>query len=139
MTIILTTSYGTGAANVGQWAAKFPGVLGNSLKVEMVTADVSTSNFNDWAFQGQFDGKPGTSDYATNLGKGASFNDEITRYCYRRRRAFTGTANTVLETFAFMSIGSDAKANDGTSNYYVDVVNAQSNYVRWMDHNTSLD
>ena len=134
----INNSYSTGAGNVGQWAAKFPGVLGNSLKVEMVTADVSTSNFNDWAFQGQFDGKPGTSDYATNLGRGASFNDEIHVIVIDEDGHFTGTANTVLETFAFMSIGSDAKANDGTSNYYVDVVNAQSNYVRWMDHNTSL-
>jgi len=128
------SSYNTGAGSVGQWAAKFPGDLGNSLKVEMVTADVTTNNYNAWAFQGQFDGKPGTSDYAINLGRSASYNDEVHVIVIDEDGLFTGTANTVLETFAFMSIGSDAKANDGTSNYYVDVINSQSNYVRWMDH-----
>ncbi len=131
------SGYNTGAGSVGQWAAKFPGDLGNSLKVEMVTADVTTSNYNAWAFQGQFDGKPGTSDYAINLGRSASYNDEIHVIVIDEDGLFTGTANTVLETFAFMSIGSDAKANDGTSNYYVDVINAQSNYIRWMDHKTT--
>ena len=131
------SGYNTGAGSVGQWAAKFPGDLGNSLKVEMVTADVTTSNYNAWAFQGQFDGKPGTSDYAINLGRSASYNDEVHVIVIDEDGLFTGTANTVLETFAFMSIGSDAKANDGTSNYYVDVINAQSNYIRWMDHKTT--
>jgi len=134
----VNNSYNTGAGSVGQWAAKFPGILGNSLKVETVTADISDSNFNAWAYKGQFDGKPGTSDYAINLGKGASFNDEVHVIVIDEDGLITGTANTVLETFSFMSIGSDAKANDGTSNYYVDVINAGSNYIRWMDHNTSL-
>jgi len=135
----INNNYATSDAdNKGQWAAKFPGILGNSLKVETVTADISTSNFNAWASQGQFDSKPGTSDYATNLGKSASFNDEVHVIVIDQDGLFTGTANTVLETFAFMSIGSDAKANDGTSNYYVDVINQRSNYIRFMDHISSL-
>ena len=134
----VNNSYNTGAGSVGQWAAKFPGILGNSLKVETVTADITDSNFNAWQYRGQFDGKPGTSDFALNLGKGASFNDEIHVIVIDEDGLITGNANTVLETFSFMSIGSDAKANDGTSNYYVDVINAGSNYIRWMDHNTSL-
>ena len=131
------SGYDGGAGSVGQWAAKFPGDLGNSLKVEMVTADVTTSNYNSWAFNGQFDGKPGTSDYAINLGRSATYNDEIHVIVIDEDGLISGTANTVLETFAFMSIGSDAKANDGTSNYYVDVINAQSNWIRWMDHKTT--
>ena len=134
----VNNSYNTGAGSVEEWAAKFPGVLGNSLKVEIVTADITDSNFNSWQYKGQFDGKPGTSDFALNLGKGASFNDEVHVIVIDEDGLITGNANTVLETFSFMSIGSDAKANDGTSNYYVDVINAGSNYIRWMDHNTSL-
>ena len=130
--------YGGGAGSVGQWAAKYPGSLGNSLKVEMVTADVTDSNFNNWQYAGQFDGKPGTSDFAVNLGKGTSFNDEVHVVVIDEDGLITGTANTVLETFSFMSIGSDAKGDDGTSNYYVDVINAQSEWIYWMDHNTSL-
>ena len=131
------SGYDGGAGSVGQWAAKFPGDLGNSLKVEMVTADVTTNNYNGWAFNGQFDGKPGTSDYAINLGRSASYNDEVHVIVIDEDGLISGTANTVLETFAFMSIGSDAKANDGTSNYYVDVINAQSDWIRWMDHKTT--
>ena len=51
---------------------------------------------------------------------------------------FSGVAGTVCEKFSFVSQGSDAKKSDGTSNYYVDVVNAGSTKVRWMDHPSSL-
>ena len=37
-----------------------------------------------------------------------------------------------------MSQGSDAKATDGTSNYYVDVINQGSDYIRWANHSSSL-
>jgi phage tail sheath protein FI len=37
-----------------------------------------------------------------------------------------------------LSNGSYYKKSDGTSNYYVDVVNAGSTKVRWMDHPTTL-
>tara|TARA_Y100000592_G_scaffold96696_1_gene165691 strand:+ start:448 stop:2175 length:1728 start_codon:yes stop_codon:yes gene_type:complete len=131
-------SYNTGAGSVGQWAAKFPGILGNSLKVEMVTADITDSNFNNWQYAGNFNTKPGTSEFAENLGKSATFNDEVHVVVVDEDGLISGKANTVLEVFSFMSIGSDAKASDGTSNYYVDVINAGSNYIRWMDHNTSL-
>ena len=131
-------SYNTGAGSVGQWAAKFPGILGNSLKVEMVTADITDANFNNWQYAGNFNTKPGTSEFAENLGKSATFNDELHVVVVDEDGLISGKANTVLEVFSFMSIGSDAKASDGTSNYYVDVINAGSNYIRWMDHNTSL-
>ena len=52
--------------------------------------------------------------------------------------AWTGTAGTVLETFAFVSQASDAKLSNGESNFYKDVVNAKSAYVWWMDHDSAL-
>ena len=131
-------NYAAGSNSKGQWAAKFPGILGNSLKVEMATADITDSNFNNWQYAGNFNTKPGTSEFAENLGKSATFNDEVHVVVVDEDGLISGKANTVLEVFSFMSIGSDAKASDGTSNYYVDVINAGSNYIRWMDHNTSL-
>ena len=131
-------NYAAGSNSKGQWAAKFPGILGNSLKVEMATADITDSNFNNWQYAGNFNTKPGTSEFAENLGKSATFNDELHVVVVDEDGLISGKANTVLEVFSFMSIGSDAKASDGTSNYYVDVINAGSNYIRWMDHNTSL-
>ena len=47
---------------------------------------------------------------------------------------FTGTANTVLEKYAFVSKASDAINNDGSTNYYKNIINSQSRYVWWMGH-----
>jgi len=56
--------YSNGAASVGEWAAKFPGVLGNSLKVSACDA----SGFSAWTYRTEFDAAPGTSDFLVNLG-----------------------------------------------------------------------
>ena len=47
---------------------------------------------------------------------------------------FSGTANTVLEKYSFVSKASDAINNDGSSNYYKTVLNNQSQYVWWLGH-----
>ena len=47
---------------------------------------------------------------------------------------FSGSANTVLEKYAFVSKASDAISNDGSSNFYKTVLNEQSRYVWWMAH-----
>ena len=130
-------NYSGGSLSKGNWVAKYPGVLGNSLKVSMVTAGVSTSNYNAWAFKGEFDEQPGTSDFAKDLGK-TSAADELHIAVVDEDGAISGTPNTVLEKFAFVSQGSDVKNADGTSNFYKDVINAQSEWIYWADHDTSL-
>jgi len=42
--------------------------------------------------------------------------------------ALSGTAGTVLETWPFVGINDGAKKEDGSNNYYVDVINENSNY-----------
>ena len=133
-----------GISGKGNWVAKYPGVLGNSIQVSMVTAGVSTSNYNDWgpstapgAFKAFFDEKPGTSDFAKGLGK-TSAADELHVAVIDRLGAISGTPNTVLETFAFLSQGSDAKNSDGTTNFYKEVINAQSEWIYWANHDSSL-
>ena len=44
---------------------------------------------------------------------------------------------TVLEVFSGVSKAADAKTPQGASNYYPDVIYNQSQYIYWMDHNTS--
>ena len=46
----------------------------------------------------------------------------------------TGTAGEVLEVYDSVSKGSDAKTAQGDTNYYVDVLYNQSEYIYWMDH-----
>ena len=49
--------------------------------------------------------------------------EECFRYCTR--------------SFSGVSKAADAKTPQGASNYYPDVIYNQSQYVYWMDHNTS--
>jgi len=51
---------------------------------------------------------------------------------------FSGARNTVLETFS-ASKAFDAKKFDGTGNYYVNVINKQSQYIWWGDHPDDLN
>ena len=67
-------NYSNGSLNKGLWVAKYPGSLGNSLKVSMISQGISS--FASWPFAGEFDGAPGTSAFAVNLGK-SNFNDEL--------------------------------------------------------------
>ncbi|OUW42790.1 hypothetical protein CBD41_08125 [bacterium TMED181] len=132
---VYENSYSTGQGTVGHWAAKYAGTLGNSLKVSLLTEG---TGFAGWTYASSFDAAPGTSDYAISLGKAANYGDELHVAVIDEDGLISGTAGTVLESFAFMSQGSDAKKSDGTSNYYVDVINNNSEYIRWMDHPTAL-
>ena len=127
-------NYSSGSLAKGLWVAKYPGSLGNSLKVSMISQGIS--DFSAWAFASSFDGAPGTSDYAVNLGK-TNFNDELHVAVIDEDGLWTGTAGTVLETFAFVSQASDAKKTDGTTNYYKDVINNNSEYIWWADHDST--
>lgn len=124
-----------GALSVGNWVAKYPGVLGNSIKVSMISADITS--FSGWAYSSSFDAEPTTSQYAIDQGK-TSAKDELHVAVIDEDGAISGTPGTVLETFAFVSQGSDAKNSDGTSNYYKEVINSQSSYIWWAGHDTSL-
>ena len=128
-------NYANGSLSKGDWVAKYPGVLGNSLKVSVISQGIS--NFSAWAYAGSFDSAPGTSDYAISIGKSGA-NDELHVAVIDEDGLLTGTAGTVLETFAYVSQGSDAKKSDGTSNYYKEVINNNSKYIWWTDHNSNL-
>ena len=128
-------NYANGSLAKGNWAAKYPGVIGNSLKVEFVTQHIS--NFANWDYSSSFSAAPGTSDYASGLGATAA-NDEMHIVVIDEDGVISGTAGTILEEFAFVSQASDAKKADGTSNFYKDVVNNNSEYVWWIDHDPQL-
>lgn len=89
----------------------------------------------DWAYYTQFDTAPGTSSYASS--QNAS-NDELHVIVIDEDGAFSGTAGTVLEKFAYVSKASDARKYDGTNNYYRDVINTTSKYIWWMKHTSNV-
>lgn len=124
---VYDASFAAGEAAVGPVAGKYPGAAGNSLLVS--AADAST--FGAWTYAAQFDGAPGTSNYASL--KNAT-DDELHVIVVDENGVFSGVAGTVLERFSFVSKASDAKNSDGSSNFYKNVINTQSKYVWWMDH-----
>ena len=123
-------NYSGGATTYGEFAAKYAGALGNTLRVSM--ADANT--FSGWAYSSQFNGTPGTSIYTSNQG-GA--NDEIHIIVIDEEGKISGTSGTVLEKFAYASKASDAKDDSGSSSYYKNVIASKSKYIRWMSHPTA--
>jgi len=88
-----------------------------------------------WEYYFQFSSPPTTSDDV--LAAGGSL-DEMHIVVLDEDGGITGTAGTILETFEGVSQASDAKTSTGSSNYYADVIYAQSKYVYVMDHETTL-
>lgn len=124
---VYSANYINGAGLVGLFAAKYPGKLGNSIKVSM--ADVDT--YSGWTYEAEFDGAPGTSDYVSRLG---GEDDELHIIVLDADGSWTGTEGAILEKFAYVSKASDALNSNGSTNYYKTVVNNSSSYIWWMDH-----
>jgi len=116
------------ANTYGPILARYPGSLGNSIRVEVFDS-ANTTLFNNWTYKGYFTAAPGTSSYVSSAG-GA--NDEIHIVVIDSGGLFTGTAGTVLETYPFVSKAFDASIN-GSTNYYKQVVFNNSKYVYAMD------
>jgi len=110
----------------GPFAARYVGKLGNSLQVSVCSG---SNNFLSWTYKNLFSSAPNTSPYAAAVG-GA--NDEIHIVVIDTKGSFTGTANTVLEIYPFLSKASDA-TNNGESNYYKQVIFNNSKYIYVMD------
>jgi phage tail sheath protein FI len=120
--------YANGAGSVGYFAAKFPGALGNSLKVSM--ADDSAGAFAGWTYADEFDYTPGTSDFVSALG---GSNDELHLIVIDEDGLISGTPGTILEKFTGLSKASDAKTPQGAANYWKTVLQG-SQYIWWMDN-----
>ena len=108
--------------------AKYPGALGNGLQVSLCPHSANDSAFTQWTFKGEFDAAPGTSDFAT---KNNASNDEVHAVVVDKTGGFTGTQGTVLERYAFLSLGSNAKDATGSNIFVKDVINETSKYV-WL-------
>jgi hypothetical protein len=96
-----------------------------------------------WRFYDLFNGAPGTSDFATQNNRGTG--DELHIVVYDRDGSISGSAvdsngqrgQAVLEIFANVSKNPAGKTPQGNTNYYPNVIYAQSRFIYWMDHNSS--
>jgi len=113
---------------------------GGGLKSALTAA---TTVRRRWKYYDLFDSAPGTSPWATDRGISG---DEMHIVVYDTAGTVTGfdadlagqRGNAAMETYAFVSQAASAKTAQGGTNFYANVVNTGSSFVRWMDHDSSL-
>lgn len=105
-----------------KFVAKYPGLLGNTIAVEVC----DSRNFTNWQYAGLFDMAPGTSASAAAVG---ASNDEVHIAIVDTQGLFSGVPGSVLETWAFLSKALDAVDANNSPNYYISVLNNSSAYV----------
>ena len=131
-----------GGATTGTatFVARYAGALGNSIQVDVFhTSSGALANWKEDFYQGGstttvdfgalFDRGPTTSDYALNNNGGTIVNDEIHVVVVDYDGQISGKAGEVLETYSHLSLITDAKDDQGSSNYYKDVIRRDSQYV----------
>ena len=84
-----------------------------------------------WQFADFLGDAPSTSNSVAAVG---GSNDELHVVVVDEDGKFTGAPGTILEKFSALSKASDAKAEDGSTNYYVSVINKKSRYIHWGSH-----
>jgi hypothetical protein len=87
-----------------------------------------------WRYYDAVDGAPGTSPFVSDR---SGSGDEIHVVVVDEDGGITGTPGEVIESFSNLSKAADAKTPQGDTNYYPTVIKNKSNYIYWMDHNTS--
>jgi phage tail sheath protein FI len=98
------------------FAAKSIGAIGNSIGISVMSSGATTLDGTEFS---NFNGVPS--------------DDELHVVVFDIDGGITGTADTVLESFGYVSQAVDAKGSDGTSNYWVDVVNSQSAWINSLN------
>lgn len=117
----------------GMFAARYPGSLGNGLRILLI--DTAVWNYAvanpsaQWSstITRNFSGAPGTS--AQAAAKGIS-NDQLHILVLDDISGkWTGTAGSVLEKFSYLSKLKNVTRNDGTNVYFRDAIAANSKYI----------
>ena len=83
-----------------------------------------------WEFFNSVESPPGQSDHV-RLNGNTSAQDELHVIVVDDGGGFSGTPGTILEVYKGVSRATDAKNNDGSTNYYKDVINDASQYI-WL-------
>jgi len=122
------------------YSARYTGAIGNSIEVltfantsptawSEATTNSASSLYSTWhQYADVFDYAPNTSPYVLNV-TGQYLGDELHVLVIDKLGFITGTAGTILEKYQSLSKFKDAKATDGTSNYYREVLFRKSKYL----------
>ena len=100
------------------------------------TVVANSANVNrEWEFASSFTKAPGSSPDAI---ANSSSLDEIHIAVIDEDGLITGIVGEILEIFEGVSMASDAKDSEGNSNYFVDKLRYNSNYIFFSNHNSNL-
>jgi len=84
-----------------------------------------------WKYWNQVPGAPGQS----AKGVSESLTDDLLHVVVADEDGeFSGTKGSVLEVYSKVGKAADSRLPDGTNNFYKNVVNDKSAYVRWLGH-----
>ena len=83
-----------------------------------------------WQYYNTVGVAPGQSTWVAVNGNTAA-NDLMHVVVVDNNGLFTGTPGSILETYKNVSRATDAQNLDGTTNYYVNLINQKSQYVWW--------
>jgi hypothetical protein len=116
--------------------ARYAGSIGTGLKVVVVTENNdgdsyygSGSGSTASEYVAQLSYRPGTTQWAVNLTGDEDIYDECAVLVIDVEGKFGPTRGAVLERFEGLSLAKNAKTVDGANNYFIDVLNMQSQYV----------
>jgi hypothetical protein len=100
--------------------AKFPGDIGDALRVILIGQTAYASNTVANAY----------------VTRAPSSTRQVHVVVVDTTGQFTGVANTALEVFEDLSVFNLAKTENGTNNYLVEAINTRSNYIRLVANAT---
>jgi len=113
--------------------------IANNTSLTLSTRHISGCSANTavrrWEYYAEVDLAPTTSNYAASVG---GSNDELHIVIVDEDGAWTNEKNTVLETYQYLSKASDARVDNGSTNYYKEVINQKSKYVHWAAHSNKI-
>lgn len=109
--------------------ARYPGELGNSLKVQIFHKGNTTTDPLKAECKKFFSILPDTTIWASTLSSTAYVSDEVHVIIYDEDGEISGTKGTVLETWQGLSLNANARNTNGTANYWKDVINTGSQYL----------
>lgn len=114
------------AATGVKYAAKYPGALGDSIEISLA----DRTSFAAWQYANLFDGPPGTSEFASELG---ASDDELHAVIIDKNGQFTGIVGSVLEQYPYLGKASNGKDANYAPNFYKSAINSKSAYVWVLD------
>ena len=132
----VTTSIVVDSVTLGTVAAINSDISATLSANSTFTVSGATPATIPWKYGSQFTSAPGTSSFATKANAPLA-NDELHILILDVNGDWTGTPGSVLEKYAFVSKASNAKTENGTNNYFKDVLNNTSNYVWWLSTPTT--